>query len=382
MQYGKETIQLFEIDQPLCPLVYGDAPCTAALGTTGTQKCFNTRSTCQDPDNYRQVSGSPDTPNVLTLRFARDQDGILQYGPLIPSMIDIETTPGSINLAAMDRDASAMGQRESVAVQFIDHKHSDNLVDPYRLERVTGDASILETGTAQGGGTSTITLAADSTDEIDPGMKMLLDDTRLGAITAYDKPTKTVTVASPWPSNMVINSNTFDTLAGQVGVSLGWLATSTSIVTVASSAELDPNGGLTAYKLTAVAGNNAHQLGSITALGGGNPDPYVSGDIVKNTIYVKQGTAPFAFIKVTNTGTNKWLWFEFASETITYDGGTLVSSLVTAVDNGWYKIDWTVTGLLRYDPYIGPAMASATTSFNAAGTESLHIWRMHQRISG
>ncbi len=135
MDYGKETLTLFEIDQPLCPLVYSEAPCTASLGTTGNKKCFNTRATCQDKANYRVVAGSPDVDNFLTLRFSRNQQGLMAYGPLIPSLEDVTTTPGSLNLAAMDRDSDAMGNREVLTLVFNDHKHSDNLVDPYRLER-------------------------------------------------------------------------------------------------------------------------------------------------------------------------------------------------------------------------------------------------------
>lgn len=132
MQYGRETIVLFEIDVPKCTRTYGIAPCMAVLGTTGTRKCYNTRSSCQDAANY--------DPGVLTLRFAITQEGLLQYGPLIPSMVSLETTPAAINLAAMDRNMSALGTREVVTIQFDDHKHSDHLVDPYRLERMSGEA--------------------------------------------------------------------------------------------------------------------------------------------------------------------------------------------------------------------------------------------------
>lgn len=135
MDYGRETIVMLEIDVPQCTLTYGIAPCAAVLGTTGTRKCFNTRATCQDPANY--------TPGVLTLRFARPQEGLLQhYAPLIPSLIELETTPAAINLAAMDENTSALGSREVVTIQLEDHKHSDLQVDKYRLERITGEAQV------------------------------------------------------------------------------------------------------------------------------------------------------------------------------------------------------------------------------------------------
>lgn len=138
--YGKETITIAEVDQPLCTRTYGDAffspsgSCSAVLGTTGSRKCHNTRATCQDEANY--------DPGTLTLQFSRDQQGLAKhYGYLIPSLLGLSTTPGSINLAAMESSASALGQREVVTLSFQDHRHSDLLVDKYRLERATGEAA-------------------------------------------------------------------------------------------------------------------------------------------------------------------------------------------------------------------------------------------------
>jgi hypothetical protein len=126
--YGSETVVFFELDQPFCSLSYGASPCTARLGVTGSRKCYNTRATCQDPANY--------SPGTLTLRFARSQEGLDAYGPVIPSLEDApDTTPSALNLAAMERSASALGQREVVTVRLEDHRHSDLLVDKYRLER-------------------------------------------------------------------------------------------------------------------------------------------------------------------------------------------------------------------------------------------------------
>lgn len=162
MDYGRETVTLLDIFQPLCAHTYGIAPCAALLGTTGNRKCYNTRFTCQDPDNYLP------SDDPLTLRFAMRQEGLLQYGPLIPSMISLDTTPGAINLAAMDRDISALGSRETISVQIEDHQYSDHLVDPYRLERTeVGFDPFQDSGLAQAGSATTLTLhvAASVTDD-------------------------------------------------------------------------------------------------------------------------------------------------------------------------------------------------------------------------
>lgn len=133
MRAGDETVQLFEIDQPQCQLTYGSAPCAAILGTTGAHKCHNTFFTCQDTNNY--------SPITLVLRFARTQEEVVQYGPLIPSLVSVATTPAKVNLAAMARSSSSFGERESISVVLQDHNYSDVLTDKYRLERISGAAS-------------------------------------------------------------------------------------------------------------------------------------------------------------------------------------------------------------------------------------------------
>jgi hypothetical protein len=139
VKYGDETIVFLEIDQPLCAQTYGVAPCAAVLGTTGTSKCYNSRVTCQDVPDY--------TPGTLTLRFSRPQEGLGQYGYVIPSMEDAPTTtPTSINLANMDPSSKGFGRREVVNITLNDHRHSDLLVDKYRLERASGVATSTPNG--------------------------------------------------------------------------------------------------------------------------------------------------------------------------------------------------------------------------------------------
>jgi len=128
MTYGRRTVVFFEVDQPFCDLNYGESPCAAALGVTGTRKCFNTLATCQDSDNF--------TPGTLTVRFARDDDrAALEYGPVIACLDRIDTTPGRINLSGMEDSSAVFGKREAVSVRLRDFLWSDHLVDKYRLER-------------------------------------------------------------------------------------------------------------------------------------------------------------------------------------------------------------------------------------------------------
>jgi hypothetical protein len=128
-----------EIDQKRCAKEYGTTnaagTCAAVLGTTGDVKCHNTRFTCQDPDNY-------DASEVVTLRLARPQEGLLQYENVLPVLESLSVAPAQINLGAMDRGMSALGRREVVTAKVRDMQYDDMLLDKYRLERATGEASV------------------------------------------------------------------------------------------------------------------------------------------------------------------------------------------------------------------------------------------------
>lgn len=120
------TITVIEIDIPYCDLVYGTAPCTAAIGVTGERKCFNVIRTCQDRANF--------TPSSLTLRFcmpAGDTEFRRNGHPVvvIPSIKSVNVTPAIIN-PGVD-----IGTRETVRVVFEDHPHSDAGLDKYLTDR-------------------------------------------------------------------------------------------------------------------------------------------------------------------------------------------------------------------------------------------------------
>jgi hypothetical protein len=143
--YGRETITVIELDVPQCQLEYGTTnafgTCQASLTpvgsppiATGDHKCFNTRVTCQDADNYN--------PATQIIRFAHPQRGLSQnYDNVFPSLSGpVQTTPGAINLGGMDRSLSALGARETVQMTLEDHQWNDHLFDKYRLERISGAA--------------------------------------------------------------------------------------------------------------------------------------------------------------------------------------------------------------------------------------------------
>ena len=136
LKVGRQPVTLYELDQDFCTLVYGESPCTAELGVTGERKCFNTRVTCQDPQNYDR--------GTLTLTFAKPHVDQPRDRNWIPLLQDVDTVPTKINVGGGDRSSEPLGQRASVTAVFKDAPHSDLLVDPYRDER---DYNALDRGT-------------------------------------------------------------------------------------------------------------------------------------------------------------------------------------------------------------------------------------------
>lgn len=120
---GREPLILVQIDQDFCSLSYGVAPCTA----DGENKCFNTRKTCQDPENYDR--------STLTLTFAEKRSNLPRGVNIIPSLVSVTTAPSTINPTNANRNVAPLGQRAVATLTFQDHPHSDLLVDKYVAER-------------------------------------------------------------------------------------------------------------------------------------------------------------------------------------------------------------------------------------------------------
>lgn len=124
---GREPVTYIEIEQDFCSLRYGVAPCAAALGVTGRDKCFNTMRTCQDAANY--------TPSPLVLRFCMPAQDVVPGLYAIPSVISVSTAPTIINPGGGGQRSGPLGQRAQLKVVFQDHPSTDNVVDPYVGER-------------------------------------------------------------------------------------------------------------------------------------------------------------------------------------------------------------------------------------------------------
>lgn len=123
-KYGKALVYLVEIASPRCTREYGTAPCAAAVGVTGSQKCFKTLATCQDAVNYAQAD--------VLYRFSTNRlDGLQEVGdaPTIPTLIGVNST------TAILTPGKGLGVRSSVSITIQDHPWGDVGSDPYLSTR-------------------------------------------------------------------------------------------------------------------------------------------------------------------------------------------------------------------------------------------------------
>lgn len=120
VKLGRRPITVVELDLDICPLTYGVSPCTAMLGTTGGQKCFNTFKTCQAPAAYAKAT--------KTYRFC-SENAFLPIGETIfPCIEDVDIAPTQLKPSGFSVSAS-------VTVTLRDFPHHDRGIDPYVAER-------------------------------------------------------------------------------------------------------------------------------------------------------------------------------------------------------------------------------------------------------
>lgn len=134
----REPVQIVEIDVDYCSLNYGDAPCTAALGSTGTRKCFNMYRHCQDQENFAR--------SVLTLRFAQPRINMPKDQVYFPVLESASPRSASVNIGGADPRLAALGKRATVTARLKDFPYHDRLLDKYQAERVSGAAQTDEVG--------------------------------------------------------------------------------------------------------------------------------------------------------------------------------------------------------------------------------------------
>lgn len=139
--YGRQTIQVVEIEQPRCVNRFGVAPCTA----TGTPKCYNVYWTCKDKDNY-----TPD--GFIRWRFSRPADPVdwlyetftdaNEIGTnAFPTLISVSESSSKINLGASREGESPLGLLGGVTVRFQDFVFDDSVGDFYLGDRTLNNTA-------------------------------------------------------------------------------------------------------------------------------------------------------------------------------------------------------------------------------------------------
>lgn len=123
MDFERIPVTVIEIDQDRCALTFSQGACPAS-----GEPCYNTRATCQALSAY--TLGEP-----LTLRFSMNDraEGFNEY--VIPSVSSVRTDPTRINIGGRRGSQKPLGIRSQAMVNFVDHPHSDQLVDPYLEQR-------------------------------------------------------------------------------------------------------------------------------------------------------------------------------------------------------------------------------------------------------
>ena len=134
-QLGKNPLTVIVIQADSCSLDYGVSPCTAEIGVTGDEKCYKTRNTCQDPDNYDK------TTKDYTFCSSRAN---LPIGIDMIPCLDKEPQRAVTSITG----GKGLGNRAVVKMSFNDFTHHDRGIDPYWDERPVGRGE--ESGTFWG----------------------------------------------------------------------------------------------------------------------------------------------------------------------------------------------------------------------------------------
>lgn len=115
------ALEFFEVILKPCTRTYGVAPCAAAIGSTGSYKCYNSPATCQDAAHF--------SAGEQLVRWASASGDLPMDADAIPSLKGLQVRPQKLN------PGESLGIRESVTASFGDHPHNDVGFDKYLASR-------------------------------------------------------------------------------------------------------------------------------------------------------------------------------------------------------------------------------------------------------
>lgn len=120
VRMGRKPVTVVELDLDTCAHVYGTAPCNAAVGVTGSAKCFNTFKTCQSRPNFEK--------RVKTYRLTT-QAAFLPVGDQVFPCIE------SVSMAPTKLEMKGLSLRASISITCQDFPYHDRGLDLYAKER-------------------------------------------------------------------------------------------------------------------------------------------------------------------------------------------------------------------------------------------------------
>jgi len=118
--FSRVKIWYVELDLDFCSNTYGNAPCTASVGVTGLDKCYNTYPHCQDTTNY--VKG------VKTYRFSSHDTPLPFSNNERPYIQDITQLPTEIK-------TDKFTVKGRIKVKMLNEPDNDVGIDPYVSDR-------------------------------------------------------------------------------------------------------------------------------------------------------------------------------------------------------------------------------------------------------
>ncbi len=116
IKVGRRPITVVELILDSCSNVYGTSPCTASVGVTGAQRCFNTYKTCQDTAHYVKAS--------KTYKFTEESSFLPIGENIFPCITGVDIAPTQL-------DPKGFAVSASVTVTLKDFPHHDRGIDPY-----------------------------------------------------------------------------------------------------------------------------------------------------------------------------------------------------------------------------------------------------------
>jgi hypothetical protein len=364
-----KALEYIEIDIPVCSLIYGTAPCTASIPTTGAIKCFNTRATCQDRDNLTEAD--------VTLRFAKPTSYLPKEIDCIPNVQETSFTPATISLG------ENLGTRATLSATFFDEPHSDTGegFDKYLADR---DYNPWEQGTFWGKFRARQPFLRGCNIRLIRGLKgQALEEmeTRHFIIESFDGPT-------PDGKYTLVAKDVLKLIDGDralaPAVSTGFLVS--AITSSATAATLSPAGvGDAEYPLEGYLAIGGKEIVSFTR---GQPDPAGENDEATKILLHFDGADGSAVIVDSAQGAtspaHSWLAVGAALSTIDKQFGTAslktVSGYITASAHVDYRLGvlpWCIEFFLNCNGTSGQVALAGQIGggLGGSGNTSFYILR-------